>query len=454
MTFLISFSFAKEGHAHQLPPKEINRVSEIHISREAVTIDYSLTYYGVAEIEELLKADKDRNGEITKEEKLDYFRERTLDLQKTLYIIINDRMLRPSLVEKIQFSGQPFTQKFKFVIGLSGVVEDENRLLFYDRKYGPLSKKNEVSINYSDNVNVQNIANLDKGFEVCFAARGEVAGYIDFPVLDVDADMVKDVESVEMYPRLALIAGGKVGRLYEKLRFVLSDILSNPNVTTKMMVVSFIIAFILGAIHALTPGHGKTLTSVYIVGAHGTKWQVVLLGFIVALTHTASVILLGIVALFASRYFMPEKIYPWVGFTSGIFIYIIGFWLFIRKGHEHIHEHYKQMDRSLWSIVTLGVIAGAVPCPDALVVLLVGIAINKTVLGFLILLVFGFGVAVVLVGIGMLMVEAGTLTDRFFIRRKTLLSVLPRISAVVIMILGVFIAIRSLMTAGILWLNI
>jgi ABC-type nickel/cobalt efflux system permease component RcnA len=454
IVFIALISLPVNADAHQLPPKEINRIADIRISRNMVTIDYTLSYYGVAEIEELLKMDKDRDGRITSDEKLNYFKERVVDLEKTLYIIINDRMLMPSLIERISFSGQPFTEKFKFGIRIDGITDRDNRLLFYDRKYGPLCKKNEVSVNYSDNVNVQKITNLDKGFEVRFGASGSGIEDRMFSALDIGSDIVKDIEGVEISPKLAYVSAGKVGRFYERLRLVLSDVFNNPGMSTRMKLMGIVIAFILGGLHALTPGHGKTLTSVYIVGSHGTKWQVALLGLIVALTHTLSVILLGVIALFASKYFMPEKIYPWIGFVSGILIYIVGFWLFIRKRQEHEHTHIKGMDRSLWSVVTVGIIAGAVPCPDALVILLIGVVINKILFGILILLAFGFGVAVVLVGIGMLIVEAGLAANGFFVKNETLLHILPRISAVIIMLLGIIIAIRSLASAGILWLNI
>ena len=79
-------------------------------------------------------------------------------------------------------------------------------------------------------------------------------------------------------------------------------------------------AFALGALHALTPGHGKTLVAAYLVGSRGTVGQAVLLGIVVTVTHTLSVFLLGIACLFAFQYVVPEKVIPWLGFFSGLLV--------------------------------------------------------------------------------------------------------------------------------------
>src|SRR4029077_15038284 len=91
-----------------------------------------------------------------------------------------------------------------------------------------------------------------------------------------------------------------------------------------------------GAIHALQPGHGKTLVAAYLVGSRGTAWHAVLLGVIVTLAHTAGVYALGAVTLYASRYVLPEKLYPWLGAISGLIIVVLGVWLFLRRwiGHD------------------------------------------------------------------------------------------------------------------------
>jgi nickel/cobalt transporter (NicO) family protein len=115
-------------------------------------------------------------------------------------------------------------------------------------------------------------------------------------------------------------------------------------------------ALLLGMGHALTPGHGKSVVAAYLVGSRGTVWDAVFLGAVVTLTHTGSVLLLGLALLLASNYVLPEAVFPWLGFASGAVIVGMGFWMLIRgilswygvidphahshgTGHAHTHSH-------------------------------------------------------------------------------------------------------------------
>jgi ABC-type nickel/cobalt efflux system permease component RcnA len=84
------------------------------------------------------------------------------------------------------------------------------------------------------------------------------------------------------------------------------------------------IAFGLGAAHALSPGHGKTIVAAYLVGARGTARHALFLGLTTTITHTAGVFALGIVTLFVSAFILPEQLYPWLGVLSGVAVFAIG----------------------------------------------------------------------------------------------------------------------------------
>src|SRR5947207_647490 len=85
-----------------------------------------------------------------------------------------------------------------------------------------------------------------------------------------------------------------------------------------------LVAASLGALHALEPGHGKTIVAAYLVGSGGTAAHACLLGLIVTASHTAGVYFLGAVTLYASRYVVPEQLYPWLGAVSGLTIAGLG----------------------------------------------------------------------------------------------------------------------------------
>src|SRR5215470_121970 len=87
-----------------------------------------------------------------------------------------------------------------------------------------------------------------------------------------------------------------------------------------VMLVGLLAAFVFGAVHALSPGHGKTLVAAYLVGARGTPKHAIFLGLMVTFTHTISVFALGLVTLYLSRFVLPETITPILGAISGLTI--------------------------------------------------------------------------------------------------------------------------------------
>lgn len=108
------------------------------------------------------------------------------------------------------------------------------------------------------------------------------------------------------------------------------------------MSLALAVAVGLGAVHALEPGHGKTVVVAYLVGSCGTAWHALYLGMIVTATHTAGVYLLGGLTLYASHYIVPERLYPWLGVLSGLMIASLGIVLFLRRyatPHYHMHTH-------------------------------------------------------------------------------------------------------------------
>jgi len=131
----------------------------------------------------------------------------------------------------------------------------------------------------------------------------------------------------------------------------ISNILRQKTISLPVFITLLALAFWFGALHALEPGHGKTMVAAYLVGARGAPKHAALLGASVTFTHTASVFLLGIVTLFISRYVMPDRISRILGIVSGISIVWIGAMLLWRRAralrpanhhahnHAHVHAH-------------------------------------------------------------------------------------------------------------------
>ena len=198
----------------------------------------------------------------------------------------------------------------------------------------------------------------------------------------------------------------------------LTQNLAQMSLSPTLMLGGMAIALIAGAGHALSPGHGKTMVAAYLVGSQGTPQHAVLLGLVTTLTHIISVFALGILALLLSRYVLPEQLYPFLSLVSGLMVCGVGFWLLDRflhpfPSHDHTHHHsashthqHSLPQITLRSLVLLGIAGGLIPCPSALVLLLSAIALHQTAYGLLLVCAFSFGLAIVLISIGLVTLYA------------------------------------------------
>jgi len=85
-------------------------------------------------------------------------------------------------------------------------------------------------------------------------------------------------------------------------------------------------AFWIGAVHAATPGHGKTIAAAYIVGARGRPVDAVILGIFVTLSHTSGIVLVGILASIGMPGMVPQRIEAWLALITGLLVIAIGLW--------------------------------------------------------------------------------------------------------------------------------
>ena len=262
-------------------------------------------------------------------------------------------------------------------------------------------------------------------------------------------------------------------------------------------------AFLWGALHSMSPGHGKTLVGAYLIGERATPLHAVFLAMTTTITHTLGVFALGFVTLFAARYVLPEQLYPWLSLVSGSMVVVIGLnllwqrWRRLSKStkasaghahhhhdhahhhhghhhhdyshhHDHHHDHDNSHDhshgehshgshtyshlpaaageavtwRSLW---LLGVSAGLVPCPAALVLLLGAIAIGNPFSGLVLVFVFSLGPSVVLTALGLMLVYAKQMFKHLPAPRRAIVEWLPTASACGIVVIGAGIFTRSLL---------
>jgi nickel/cobalt transporter (NicO) family protein len=226
-------------------------------------------------------------------------------------------------------------------------------------------------------------------------------------------------------------------------------------------VVALLLAVGLGAAHAVAPGHGKTVMAAYLVGLRGTLRQAATIGATVTVTHTAGVLVLGLV-LSTSRAVASERVYPWLGLGSGLLLAAVGLGLLVRArtghhhphgpGHNDHHHHHHHHDHGAAAkplgprgLMALGLAGGLVPSPSAVVVLLGGIALGQAWFGVALVVAYGLGMAATLTGVGLLLAHLRTRMDRrLHLPTGSLLSrlgrLLPTVTASVIVLVGVALA--------------
>jgi nickel/cobalt exporter len=200
---------------------------------------------------------------------------------------------------------------------------------------------------------------------------------------------------------------------------VLTRLMRQDRLPFTLLLTALGIAFVMGAFHALEPGHGKALVAAYLVGSRGTWQHAVYLGAITTFTHTFTVFAMGLVVLGVSRAMPVEQIFPYLSVASAVTIVVLGVWLLLQRlaafrhhhglhhhHHDHEHNHEPPAAVTAGSLLALGVSGGLVPCPASLILLLGAMAVGRLPLGLVLLLAFSLGMAAVLTAVGMVVVYA------------------------------------------------
>jgi ABC-type nickel/cobalt efflux system permease component RcnA len=282
----------------------------------------------------------------------------------------------------------------------------------------------------------------------------------------------------------------------------LVDAISGPHLEPRIAILALLGALLLGAVHALSPGHGKTIVGAYLIGSRGTPRHALFLGLTVTITHTLGVFALGFATLYASRFIVPERLFPLLSLVSAVLVLGMGIALLIQRAramrralavaatgstsfqlvraaplsthgnrglifaptmrpedttlHSHgggpVHSHLPPGaagEKITWrSLATLGISGGLIPCPSAMVILLAAVALNKTAYGMLLVVAFSVGLAMTLTLVGLIFLYARNRlrSPRVGARWPQLLPVLSAGAITLVGVVLCFGAIRSLGT--------
>jgi ABC-type nickel/cobalt efflux system permease component RcnA len=438
--------------AHPLGNFTINHFIHLDIASSQLKVTYILDMAEIPTFQERQTIDKDNDGVLSVNELDIYAQQTSQKIAENLLIKVNDSYLQLEVVDKkinllpgagglatlrleshfqAKFTNNGFTNHLD--------IEDHNHNGRLGWREMFVSSQTGISL-FNSTIYGNSVTDELKLYptDMIAAPLNEQRGKCEFATLAPKGSH-------------ALLNRHGQAITSEPDRFV--SLISVPELSPKIIVFGILISIFLGSFHALSPGHGKTIVGAYLVGSRGTAKHAIFLGLIVTITHTIGVFLLGLITLFASKYILPEQIFPILSLISGAVVIGIGLSLFAKRlliflGYsnatlEHNHSHYFDLKTSSdnvivnWNnLIALGVSGGLLPCPSALVVLLSAISLHRVGYGLLLVFTFSLGLAGSLTIVGLLFLYAKNFLGKPFLSSPNLVNLLPVLSSLVITIVG------------------
>jgi ABC-type nickel/cobalt efflux system permease component RcnA len=454
------------SQAHELGGTDVATSTHLSITHRSLSGTYAIEFGELAAFEQRKRMDANGDGTISASEQNDYLQKYGDELAGRLLLEVEGRPVPIRLQQGRMLPDDsvvalgPLTLRFRLTTEALDFTR-ESDLVYRDTNTHPRLVQAEVTVEGEERIDIGRADSSDGALKRVLIRASQAplqAKFVLKPSPRVGSDSAPaDPRERRDEPHAESDTVG------------LQEMLQTEELSVDVVVLALMLSFFLGAAHALEPGHGKTIVAAYLIGNRGTVANAVYLGGVVTLTHTLSVIILGLLTLFASNYILPEQIFPWLGAGSGLLIMGLGGWLFARslvsaghvhghshgngEGHHHNHVHRTREEVTLGGLLTLGISGGIVPCPGALVILLLAVALHRIGFGLILIVCFSFGLAAVLITIGILMVKARPVVDRLsgggrFIQQ------LPLVSSIVIIVAGFVIGVRSLVQAGIVVINL
>ncbi|QRM27850.1 nickel/cobalt efflux transporter [Microvirga sp. VF16] len=253
-------------------------------------------------------------------------------------------------------------------------------------------------------------------------------------------------------------------------------------------------AILLGALHALEPGHSKSMMAAFIVAVRGTPAQATLLGISAAIGHTIVVWALALLGLYLGDKLILDRAEPWLVLLSGLLIMALAFRIFwmLRAMHHHGHDHddhghethHRDHDHhdhhhhdeprerldahaaahahevrqrfggnrnvTNFDIAWFGFTGGLLPCPAAIAVLLICLQLRAFTLGISMVAAFSIGLAITLIAVGVFAAWGTRVVRARWARLEEWGERLPYVSAALVFVIGTIIALQGLGKLGLI----
>ena len=491
VALLMALSPAAPAAAHPLGNFSVNQYSRIEVGREEARIVYVLDLAELPTVADRPLLDADGDGTIAPAERDAYLDARLAEVMPMLHLTAGQREIPLRLA----------TRSLSFSPGQAGLETTRIEATFRAElprpgsAGGALTFRNDYA---ADRLGWREIVAVN-GADIRLADAATLASDRSDALRVYPNDLLASpLDERSLTIRYALAPGASASSAAAAtsepgplgLGERLSAIVNGSALSTSGALLALLAAAAWGALHALSPGHGKTVVGAYLVGSRGTPRHALFLGLTVTITHTAGVIALGLVILLASRTIVPERLYPWLSLVSGLLVAALGLTILRQRvfrlaarghhhhDHDHAHDHEHDLDhhhdhehdhehghvhahgghahshlppggegeRVTWgSLLALGISGGLLPCPSALLALLGAVAVGRAGFGLLVVLAFSLGLAATLTGVGLLFLSAGRLLERRMVVGpwSGLLRFAPAAAALAVTASGVMIVARA-----------
>jgi ABC-type nickel/cobalt efflux system permease component RcnA len=485
--------------AHPLGNFTINHYSGLRVGLTSVLVDHVTDFAEIPTFTERRAMDTDADGEVSGSEAQTYAKAKCTDLASNLSLTVAGARL-PLTVNQLGISfpmgqGNP-TMRLVCVYSaaLVAALTPGMSISFADQSFAERQGWREITLvgdsttlsgselgaaSASDRLTHYPADLLSVPLGQASAAFVATPGGVALPRFEVADATPVDSTGVDVAPPppVAASAPASVPAGTTELGSDVTSLFQAADLTPPIIILSLLVAAGLGALHALSPGHGKTVMAAYLVGSQGNARQALGLGLTVTVSHTIGVLALGLLSLSAAVVIPADKLYPILSVASGAIVVVIGTYLLLvrvrawrneSRGHDHGHEHgdqhpegwhehdgmghthlpqQRQMGKR--GLFALGLSGGMIPSVSALLVLIGSISVGRPAWGIILTVAFGLGMAAVLVGIGFALVYARRLVDH--IPRTASLDLgrrVPVLSAVVVLVAGALIAGQGLVGLG------
>jgi nickel/cobalt exporter len=328
-TLLICFIFVPVAFAHPLGNFTINHYAGLQVKPDSIAVDIVIDMAEIPAFQEITSFDANGNGLPDASEAAGYHAQKCTSLLPDISLLLNNRAstltLNSSSVEFPTGAGGLSTLRLtcKFGAAITGQLTS---LSFADNSYSERIGWREIVVN-SDGVKLNgDYSSTSISQRLTSYPQDLLSNPLDQRQITLGAGTLsvpQQSNSTSVSSSVPSIAGTRSDAF--------TQLITLENLTLPTVLFALLISFVWGAMHAMTPGHGKTIVGAYLVGSRGTLRHAVYLGLTTTITHTLGVFALGLITLFASRFIVPEKLFPWLTLLSGLFVVGIGINLFVSR---------------------------------------------------------------------------------------------------------------------------